>query len=173
MGRHIKIVNASAGPADPAFVGHNGCKRSVLGQLRKSLKMKSRGLPKSSQMRPGRLQNRFQDLSGVTPGPLPGALGGKSAFRPIFRCLLAAPGPLPGRSWGSPGPLLTPPGSLLGSLGALRGWFCEPFALLLLAPIKNRENLVFTDSSTLFNILSWFWGPRILPKSSKIVPRSF
>ena len=138
-----EIVNASAGPADPAFVGHNGCKRSVLGQLRKSLKMKSRGLPKSSQMRPGRLQNRFQDLSGVTPGPLPGALGGKSAFRPIFRCLLAAPGPLPGRSWGSPGPLLTPPGSLLGSLGALRGWFCEPFALLLLAPIKNRENLVF------------------------------
>ena len=128
------IVNASAGPADPAFVGHNGCKRSVLGQLRKSLKIKSRGLPKSSQMRPGRLQNRFQDLSE-------GALGGKSAFRPIFRCLLAAPGPLP--SWGSPGPLLTPPGSLLGSLGALRGWFCELLALLLQTPSKNRENLIF------------------------------
>ena len=69
------IVNASAGPADPAFEGHNGCRRSVLGQHRKSLKMKSRGLPKSSQMRPGRLQNRFQDLSEVAPGPLPGALG--------------------------------------------------------------------------------------------------
>ena len=46
------IVNASAEPADPAFVGHNGCKRSVLGQLAKSLKMKSRGLPKSSQKAP-------------------------------------------------------------------------------------------------------------------------
>ena len=138
-----EIVNASAGPADPGFEGRNGCRRSILGQHRKSLEMKSREFPKSSQMRPGRLQNRFQDLSGVTPGPLPGALGGKSAFRPIFRCLLAAPGPLPGRSWGCPGPLLTPPGSLLGSLGALRGWFCELLALLLQTPSENRGNLVF------------------------------
>ena len=140
-------------------MGHNGCKRSVLGQLRKSLNMKSRGLPKSSQMRPGRLQNRFQDLSGVTPGPLPGALGGKSAFRSIFRCLLAAPGPLPGRSWGSPGPLLTPPGSLLGSLGALRGWFWELFALLLKALSENRGNL---DCTTLFQV--FFYGSGV-PKS--------
>ena len=87
--------------------------------------------------------------------------------------LLAAPGPLPGRSWGSPGPLLTPLGSLLGSLGALRGWFCELLALLLQTPSENRGNLVFADSSTLFNVFSWFWGPRILPKSSKIAPRSF
>ena len=70
-----EIVNASAGSADPAFVRHNGCKRSVLGQVRKSLKI-----------RPERLQN--QALLGLS--------GGKSALRLIFRCLLAPPGPLPG-----------------------------------------------------------------------------
>ena len=89
-----EIVNACAGPADPAFEGHNGCRRSVLGQRRKSLKMKSRGLPKSSQMRPGRLQNRFQDLSEVAPGPLPGAL-------------------FSGGSWASPGALLGLSGTAL------------------------------------------------------------
>ena len=97
-------------------------------------------------MRTRRLQNSFQRPLGWLLGlsrALLGLSGGKSAFRPIFRCLLAAPGPLPGRSWGSPGPLLTPPGSLLGSLGALRGWFCELLALLLQTPSKNRENLVF------------------------------
>ena len=58
-------------------------------------------------------------------------------------------GVAPGSSWASPGALLglsallMPPGSLLGSLGALRGWFCELFALLLQAPSENRENLVF------------------------------
>ena len=137
------IVNASAGPADPAFEGHNGCRRIVLGQHRKSLKMKSRGLPKSSQMKPGRLQNRSPGWPLGLSRALLGLSGGESTFRPILGCLLAAPGPLPGRSWGSPGPLLTPPGSLLGSLGALRGWFCELLALLLQTPSKNRENLVF------------------------------
>ena len=98
-----------------------------------------------------------------------GLSGGKSAFRPIFRCLLAAPGPLPGRSWGSPGPLLTPPGSLLGSLGALRGWFCELFALLLQAPSKNRENLVFLQ--TVQHFLMFFHGSGV-PESSQNRPKS-
>ena len=86
----------------------------------------------------------------------------------------------PGGSWASPGALLGLSGTALdaswvafGSLGALRGWFWELFALLLQAPRENRENLLFVDSSTLFNVFSWLWGPRILPKSSKIAPRSF
>ena len=38
---------------------------------------------------------------------------------------------------------------------------------------KIVKTLFFADSSMLFDVFSWFWGPRILPKSSKIAPRSF
>ena len=52
--------------------------------------------------------------------------------------------------WGgllsAPVPLLAPPGSLLGSLGTLRGWFWDPFALLLKALSENRENPVFLQT---------------------------
>ena len=63
-----------------------------------------------------------------------------------------APGPLPGRSWGSPGPLLAPPGPLLGSLGRLRGSCWELFALLLKALNENHETF-FADCTALAIVL--------------------
>ena len=111
--------------------------------------------------------SQAEALVGFQGGP-PGQDSGFLAVPGLHSGLLAAPGPLPGRSWGSPGPLLTPLGSLLGSLGALRGWFCELLALLLQTPSKNRETLFFADSSTLFNV---FHGSGV-PESSQNRPKS-
>ena len=134
------------------------CKRhprngsNVLGKHRKSLERRFRGLQKSSQMRPRRLQNHVQDL-WETFG------------------LLAAPGPLPGRSWGSPELLLAPPGPLLVSLGPLWRPFWELFALLLEARTENSEHLVFDDRTTLFLQANNFMVPGS-PNHYKIVPKS-
>ena len=54
---------------------------------------------------------------------------------------------------------------------APRGWFGELFALLRKALTENRDKLVFCRP--LVKVFSWFWGPKIVPKSTNIAPRSF
>ena len=89
----------------------------------------------------------------------------------ILGWLLAAPGPLPGRSWGSPGLLLAPPGPLLGSQESLRGWFWKLFALLLKALSENHETLFLQTAghflSLCFLVLELQNRPQIDPKSIK------
>ena len=92
-------------------------------------------------MRPWRLQNRFQEASGVAPGPLPGRSWGSPAAKAGLE-----------RFWGGSWRLL---GLSRGALAALWGrswrllgrfldpWVWEHFALLLKALNENREDLDF------------------------------
>ena len=126
-------------------------------------------LPNEAREAPKSLPGALWGGSWASPGALLGLSGGQSGFRTIWGCLLATPGPLPVRSWISPGPRLAPPEPLLGSLGMLRGWFWELVALLLKALSGNHEKLVFCRQYSTF---SWFSMVRGSKKSFQNRPTS-
>ena len=68
----VEIVNASAEPADPAFVGTQWLQAQRPWTARKKLKNE---VPGASKKLLNEAREAPKSLSGVAPGPLPGALG--------------------------------------------------------------------------------------------------